>query len=376
MAAQGTTIFVGTTGGEFFHRNLADSVWTIGGGELNGFGINAIGIAGSAVLAASGKRGVYFTLDNGLNWNIGLGSAPGINGTQVSSFAFAKGITIAGSIGFGVLRSTDNGKNWVQSNSGLQNSTVSAVSAADSFFVAATATGISVSRDAGGSWVTANAGLGSLSVSCLAAVGNVAFAGTQGGGILVSTDQGLRWHATSLGRAPATTHLLFTDGQDLYAAGALGGLSRCSVADLLSTVLTVPGADPLPFKAELLQNFPNPFNPTTTIQFLVGGVVAPSGAFRSGAEGPTTPISGSVPLMTGRDLVSNPVRDGQLTVDSWVKLIVYDILGRKVATLADGRFPAGTYSFPFDGTGLASGVYFYRLTAANFTATKSMILMK
>jgi phosphatidylserine/phosphatidylglycerophosphate/cardiolipin synthase-like enzyme len=83
----------------------------------------------------------------------------------------------------------------------------------------------------------------------------------------------------------------------------------------------------------LEQNFPNPFNPTTVI-------------------------------------------GGQWTVDSRVRLEVFDVLGRKVATLADGRYPAGKYTFSFDGTRLASGVYFYRLTAGNFKATRTMLLVK
>jgi hypothetical protein len=83
----------------------------------------------------------------------------------------------------------------------------------------------------------------------------------------------------------------------------------------------------------LWQNYPNPFNPKTVIS-------------------------------------------GQWAVTSDVRLEVYDVLGRKVATLADGRYPAGKYSFTFDGTNLASGVYFYRLTAGHFVATKAMVLEK
>ena len=109
---------------------------------------------------------------------------------------------------------------------------------------------------------------------------------------------------------------------------------------------------------ELMQNYPNPFNPTTTIQFVVGGVVAPSGAFRSGVEGPA------------------PATSGQWTVDSDVRLEVFDILGRKVATLANGRYAAGKYTFAFDGTNLASGVYIYRLTAGAFSVVRKMPLVR
>ncbi len=333
MATLATTVLVGTTGGAIFHRNVADSGWSIGGSGLNGFGVNAIGIAGTTTLAASGKRGIYYCNDVDQIWNFGFGSAPGINGTQAISFGFGQNVAIAGTLGFGILRSTDSGKHWVQSNSGLQDLTVTAVATEDSLFVATTASGIFVSEDAGINWVSRNDGLGSLQVSTLAITGNVAFAGTMGGGVFLSTDHGKRWHATGLAGGPPAIHLLYTDGHDLYAAGSLAGLSRCSIPDLLSTIVGVHDGERLPSETLLWQNFPNPFNPKTVVS-------------------------------------------GQWTVNSDVRLEVFDILGRKVATLANGRYPAGKYAFPFDGTNLASGVYLYRLTAGKFTATRSMILMK
>ena len=88
-----------------------------------------------------------------------------------------------------------------------------------------------------------------------------------------------------------------------------------------------------PQRFELRQNYPNPFNPTTVIR-------------------------------------------GHWTGDSRVRLVVYDVLGREVAVLADGRYPAGTVDFTFDGAGLSSGVYMYRLNVNGFTATRSMVLIR
>ncbi len=89
----------------------------------------------------------------------------------------------------------------------------------------------------------------------------------------------------------------------------------------------------LPERTSLEQNYPNPFNPQTVIR-------------------------------------------GQWTVDSRVRLVVYDLLGREVAVLANGRYPAGRYSFTLDGANLASGVYFYRLTAGTFSAARKMLLVR
>jgi hypothetical protein len=101
------------------------------------------------------------------------------------------------------------------------------------------------------------------------------------------------------------------------------------------------GADgTMPMAWALFDNYPNPFNPLTIIKYTIGG---------------------------------NRVRG--LGVGD-VTLVVYDVLGRQVAVLVNERKAPGTYQVPFDGTGLASGVYIYRLTAGNFVQTKRMVLVK
>lgn len=83
----------------------------------------------------------------------------------------------------------------------------------------------------------------------------------------------------------------------------------------------------------LSQNYPNPFNPTTAISYQVSAV-------------------------------------------SQVSLQVFDILGKKVTTLVNEKKSAGTYTVQFDASGLASGVYLYRLTAGDFVQTRKMILLR
>lgn len=95
----------------------------------------------------------------------------------------------------------------------------------------------------------------------------------------------------------------------------------------------------LPLEFSLEQNYPNPFNPTTTIRF-------------------------SIPLLGGDE------RGGLVT------LKVYDVLGNEIATLVNEEKPAGAYEIEFDGTGLPSGIYFYKLKAGNFVETKKMVFLK
>ena len=89
----------------------------------------------------------------------------------------------------------------------------------------------------------------------------------------------------------------------------------------------------LPNDITLFQNYPNPFNPSTVISF-------------------------------------------QLPVSSSVKLAVFDMLGRKIATLVDGKSPAGLQEVTFNAQGLSSGMYFYRLETSGSTLTKRLTIIK
>jgi len=83
----------------------------------------------------------------------------------------------------------------------------------------------------------------------------------------------------------------------------------------------------------LSNNYPNPFNPSTTIKYEISEL-------------------------------------------SFVTLKVYDVLGKEVANLVSEEKPAGFYEVEFDATALRSGIYFYRLQAGSFVETKKMVLLK
>jgi hypothetical protein len=95
-------------------------------------------------------------------------------------------------------------------------------------------------------------------------------------------------------------------------------------------------------------NYPNPFNPLTVIKYTIGGV--------RGCQ-PASGLAGGLGV-------------------SDVSLIVYDLLGREVATLVNERKAAGSYVVRFDGSRLATGMYVYRLTAGSFVQTQKMLLLK
>jgi len=82
-----------------------------------------------------------------------------------------------------------------------------------------------------------------------------------------------------------------------------------------------------------MQNYPNPFNPATNIKY-------------------------------------------QIPKSAHVELIVYDVLGAEVSVLINEFKNAGSYEINFDASGLASGLYFYKLETEGFTDTKKMLLVK
>lgn len=95
----------------------------------------------------------------------------------------------------------------------------------------------------------------------------------------------------------------------------------------------VPSPSAIPANITLYQNFPNPFNPATTIRYTL--------------TGPGT-----------------------------VKVSVYDMLGRESAVLVNGPQEAGEHSVPWDAGSMASGVYFYKLQTENSAITKRMHLVR
>jgi len=73
---------------------------------------------------------------------------------------------------------------------------------------------------------------------------------------------------------------------------------------------------------------------------------------------------------------SSTIISFELQSASFVELVVYDVMGREAARLIDEFKTAGTYEVTFDGSELASGVYFARLNAGEFMQTRKMLLLK
>lgn len=135
---------------------------------------------------------------------------------------------------------------------------------------------------------------------------------------------------------------LTTNGSGLYEIDDTTGTmirqifasSNLQYIDLFDRNLTTSVQNnSVPVSYKLYENYPNPFNPVTTIKYEI-----PERAF--------------------------------------VELKVFDFLGKEILSLQSGYQNAGVYEVAFDGKNLSSGVYFYRFVSGNYVETKKMVLVK
>ncbi len=188
--------------------------------------------------------------------------------------------------------------------------------------------GIYRTTDNGDHWQATSLSIGQVSVLYLMSNGDL-YSGVNYEGVYRSFDNGITWINISEG-LPVDKFRCFALDND---SNLVVGTEENGVYKCLLPVAVASNVNNLPANIFLEQNYPNPFNPKTTIQF-------------------TIPKS------------------------QFVSMEVYNLLGQKVATLKDEYLNAGMHTVEWNATGLASGVYLYRLQAGNYTETKKLILLR
>jgi hypothetical protein len=169
-------------------------------------------------------------------------------------------------------------------------------------------------------------------------------AGAESSGVFFVNDNGDSIKSLNEGLADLHVHTLALDNAGYAYAGTNNGVWRRPISQIVS----VSEPPEVPTVIRLEQNYPNPFNPSTTIAY-------------------------SIPRSRESGVESKEI-----------KLVVYDILGRKVAVLVNEKKVPGKYEVEFDATRLSSGMYFYRLhvddplhrSGQSITQTKRMMLLK
>jgi photosystem II stability/assembly factor-like uncharacterized protein len=143
-----------------------------------------------------------------------------------------------------------------------------------------------------------------------------------------TTNSGITWNNVIV--SSNIEAITFINQQTGFAAGGLGAIFKTTNGgpSFIST-----NNNNIPDKYFLYQNDPNPFNPNTLIKF-------------------------------------------QIKESGFVTMKVYNILGKEIATLINENLKAGEYETTFNGSGLSSGIYFYRMQIGDFVQTKKMTLLK
>ncbi len=371
-----TDLFAGSYGGGVFILRHIDSSWTPVDSGLTDIYVHALavspnGAGGTNLFAGTNSSGVFLSTNRGLSWTA---ASIGLTNTDVWSFAVspngASGTDLyAGTNGGGVCRSTNSGRSWTAVNNGLIYTGVSALAAlgtnifagtdngifllagsdttwnwvlrttvvnvltvsGTNIFAGTDGAGIYLSTNNGTTWTQIDSGLTDTYVNAIVVSGTNLFAGTNSGGVFLSTNSGTSWTAINTGLTNTYVNALAVFHANLFAGTNGSGAWRRPLSQMITSVERFSTNSPTHFSLD--QNYPNPFNPTTAISY-------------------------------------------QLSANSFVSLKVYDILGREVTTLVNEKQSAGSYQVTFDASRLASGVYFYRLTAGSFVSVKKLVLLK
>jgi hypothetical protein len=189
----------------------------------------------------------------------------------------------------------------------------------------------SITTNAGNNWTPQTEPTGFGQVKGVIGAGNN-FWCTYGLNVNFTPNYGANW--TVVYTAPANNFSDMSLARYGTCAWAVRDGGRISKG--LNLVGVKPVSNEIPSEFSLSQNYPNPFNPVTIINY-------------------------------------------ELPITSYVKLSVYDILGREVAVLvnpADAGLKPGTYEVEWDASNYPSGIYFYKLETNEFSETKKMMLIK
>ncbi len=337
LAVKGNYIFAGTYEDDLFISSNNGLNWSHVVLNNSG-GVFALGASGNNVVAYTNGQGpAWVTTNNGANWSItGTGVVEIVN-----DFLSAGGMFYAGTRN-GLALSTNDGLTWTTAaNNGTPvhpdgRKPMSGLLYRNGIIFANVINKIVYSSDFGANWIQTNISLSNFSTSySMVYYGGRIYAALYGlndtsKGVISTSNNGGNWShmGQGFGTTPSVRKLL-VNSEYLLAGAYTGGIYRIP----LSVLTGVNHENETVKDFSLKQNYPNPFNPVTKINFTINQ-------------------------------------------KGFTSLKVYDSMGRVISTLVSNELNEGNHSYSFNGSGLSSGIYFYKLESGSFSDTKRMILVK
>jgi photosystem II stability/assembly factor-like uncharacterized protein len=287
---------------------------------------NKLIVYNSDLLVTSGSY-VYLSSDNGLTWS-SISNGIYTNYT-INDIATIDTNIFVGTRDKGLLFTSDRGQNWIPRNNGLTSFNINSLFFLDSILFASISGIVYKSTDYGLNWILANSGLLGHAIRRFDYSGQKIFA--IGDGVFLSENEGEMWEDKSDGLPNRAIMSICINDSFIFVSPFKEAIWRIPLSEMVTSVIQPTDLGPKIF--DLSQNYPNPFNPSTTISY-------------------------------------------QLPETGNVNIKVYDVLGKEVATLVNNEQRAGSYKVDFNGSSLASGIYYYQIRAGKFVETKKMILLK
>jgi hypothetical protein len=345
-----TLLLAGTYGGGLFCSTDEGVSW-----NRNNLGITSVMVNALAVYINGegttnillGGAGLFRSTNEGASWNKFNSIMCNVRAFAAFSDDTGGARIFAGGMIWGppnntagVYCSTDYGNSWSQIGAKLIVQDLVALAAYDSLIFAGTPNGVFLSTDGCVTWSRRNTGLSDTGVIAFTrspgASGTMNLFACTRSGLFLSTDNGLHWALVDSDAVIRQSNTLL-EFRKYLIAGTSSGVWRRPVSQFISSEAS--RADAMLKTFELKQNYPNPFNPSTTIRF-------------------------SIPMR------------------SHVRLTIFNLLGQRIAELANEEMGAGRFERIWNGN-VASGLYLYRVEAFSvsdpnkrFVDVKKMVLLK
>ncbi|MDP4103330.1 MAG: hypothetical protein Q8935_00135 [Bacillota bacterium] len=393
FAESGQSMFAGTLGAGVFVSKDSGMNWSPANAGLTDRTIFDIAIQDTFIFATNYKRGISRSTINDMHWiNVDSDSAI-INSRHLAVF---DGIVFASAIN-GVFRSTDHGAHWIAANSGLQDSsTIQAFTVCDSTLFAGCRGGLYYYNKAGNQWNMVPSSPVHDSISSLAGNGTVIYMGTESKGLYISENKGLDWHSSPLHYCYLEpTSFGFSTTKKLPVSSiSTSGTNVCVGLPGPSSLFNFIGG--CYFSADTGRSW-SYVGPDTSYHMSSGVVcikgtnifVGPSehGIWRESIPG-MTGAKKNVRLTSGLTqkpdfVIQEPSRAHPavivgfgLSCSKRVAVSIYDLSGKRVALLVDGRLDPGTYRFRWNCGSQTPGLYTVRVMSGAKLFSKAIPIVQ